>query len=159
MPPSYIRIDRNKVFFNFSLIKSYVLCGIYYPEIVHFIFRRYHHNFLHLLFPKKLTNMFRSHTCGELRESHIGQKITLSGWVQKTRDKGFVAWVDLRDRYGITQLVFDEDRTSSKLLAQARELGREFVVQVKGEVIERASENPDRKYRGLGGRTYRTQSF
>jgi len=85
--------------------------------------------------------MYRSHTCGELRESHINQKVTLSGWVHKTRDKGFVAWVDLRDRYGITQLVFDEDRTSSKLLEQARNLGREFVVQVKGEVIERASKN------------------
>jgi len=86
--------------------------------------------------------MYRSHTCGELRESHIGNAVTLSGWVQKTRDKGFVAWVDLRDRYGITQLVFDEDRTSSKLLEQARNLGREFVVQIQGEVIERASKNP-----------------
>ncbi|MBG50170.1 MAG: aspartate--tRNA ligase [Pseudozobellia sp.] len=85
--------------------------------------------------------MFRSHTCGELRESHINQKVTLSGWVQKTRDKGFVVWVDLRDRYGITQLVFDEDRTASALLDQARSLGREFVVQVEGEVIERASKN------------------
>ena len=87
--------------------------------------------------------MYRSHNCGELRESHISQKITLSGWVHKTRDKGFVAWVDLRDRYGITQLVFDEDRTSSKLLEQARNLGREFVVQINGEVIERASKNPN----------------
>ena len=87
--------------------------------------------------------MYRSHTCGELRESHIGQRVTLSGWVQKTRDKGFVAWVDLRDRYGITQLVFDEDRTSAKLLTKAREMGREFVVQVRGEVIERASKNPN----------------
>ncbi len=87
--------------------------------------------------------MYRSHTCGELRESHINQKISLSGWVHKTRDKGFVVWVDLRDRYGITQLVFDEDRTSSKLLEQARSLGREFVVQVRGEVIERASKNPN----------------
>jgi len=85
--------------------------------------------------------MYRTHSCGELRETHINQKVTLSGWVHKTRDKGFVAWVDLRDRYGITQLVFDEDRTSSKLLEQARGLGREFVVQVKGEVIERASKN------------------
>ena len=85
--------------------------------------------------------MFRSHSCGELRESHIDQKVTLSGWVHKTRDKGFVAWVDLRDRYGITQLVFDEDRTSSQLLEQARNLGREFVIQVKGTVIERASKN------------------
>jgi len=85
--------------------------------------------------------MYRSHTCGELRESHIDKKITLSGWVHKTRDKGFVTWVDLRDRYGITQLVFDEDRTSSALIAQARDLGREFVVQVNGIVIERASKN------------------
>jgi len=87
--------------------------------------------------------MYRSHNCGELRESHINQKVTLSGWVHKTRDKGFVAWVDLRDRYGITQLVFDEDRTSSQLLEQARDLGREFVVQVNGQVIERASKNPN----------------
>ncbi len=85
--------------------------------------------------------MYRSHTCGELRESHIDKKVTLSGWVHKTRDKGFVAWVDVRDRYGITQLVFDEDRTSSELLEQARNLGREFVIQVKGTVIERASKN------------------
>ncbi|SIS37239.1 aspartyl-tRNA synthetase [Zobellia uliginosa] len=87
--------------------------------------------------------MYRSHTCGELRESDINTKVTLSGWVQKTRDKGFVVWVDLRDRYGITQLVFDEDRTSSKLLEQARSLGREYVVQVTGEVIERTSKNPN----------------
>ncbi|MFH6602854.1 aspartate--tRNA ligase [Maribacter algicola] len=87
--------------------------------------------------------MYRSHTCGELRESDVNKKVILSGWVHKIRDKGFVAWVDLRDRYGITQLVFDEDRTSTKLLEQARTLGREFVVQVKGEVIERASKNPN----------------
>ena len=87
--------------------------------------------------------MYRSHNCGELRESNISQKVTLSGWVHKTRDKGFVAWVDLRDRYGITQLVFDEDRTSATLLEQARSLGREFVVQINGEVIERASKNPN----------------
>ncbi len=85
--------------------------------------------------------MFRSHTCGELRESDINKKVILSGWVQKTRDKGFVAWVDLRDRYGITQLVFDEDRSSSKLLEQARTLGREFVIQIEGTVIERTSKN------------------
>ncbi|MRI00900.1 aspartate--tRNA ligase [Kriegella sp. EG-1] len=87
--------------------------------------------------------MYRSHTCGELRDSHINNEVTLSGWVHKTRDKGFVTWVDLRDRYGITQLVFDEDRTSSELIAKARELGREFVVQVTGKVIERASKNPN----------------
>ncbi|VAW10496.1 Aspartyl-tRNA synthetase [hydrothermal vent metagenome] len=85
--------------------------------------------------------MYRTNTCGELRESYINKTVTLSGWVHKTRDKGFVVWVDLRDRYGITQLVFDEDRSSSTLLEQARSLGREFVVQVKGTVIERASKN------------------
>ena len=86
--------------------------------------------------------MFRSHTCGELRSSHIQTKVTLSGWVQKVRDKGFVVWVDLRDRYGITQLVFDEERSSEKLITEARKLGREFVIQVEGEVIERSSKNP-----------------
>jgi len=85
--------------------------------------------------------MYRSHSCGELRESHIGTTVTLSGWVSKTRDKGFVVWVDIRDRYGITQLVLDEDRTNATLLEQARNLGREFVIQIKGEVIERASKN------------------
>ncbi|SNR26181.1 aspartyl-tRNA synthetase [Maribacter sedimenticola] len=85
--------------------------------------------------------MYRSHSCGELRNSHIGTTVTLSGWVSKTRDKGFVVWIDLRDRYGITQLVLDEDRTSKELLEQARNLGREFVIQIKGEVIERASKN------------------
>jgi aspartyl-tRNA synthetase len=86
--------------------------------------------------------MYRSHTCGELNEKHIGQKVRLSGWVQKVRDKGFVVWIDLRDRYGITQLVFDQERTDAKLLEKARQAGREFVLQVTGEVIERASKNP-----------------
>lgn len=85
--------------------------------------------------------MYRSHTCGELRDSHINTNVILSGWVHKTRDKGFVVWVDLRDRYGITQLVFDQDRTSAELLENARNLGREFVIQVNGSVIERASKN------------------
>jgi len=87
--------------------------------------------------------MYRTHHCGELRASHINQKVTLSGWVQKFRDKGFVAWVDLRDRYGITQLVFDADRTDKELMELARSLGREFVVQISGTVIERASKNPN----------------
>ena len=85
--------------------------------------------------------MYRSHTCGDLRASHINKEVTLSGWVQKSRDKGFVIWVDLRDRYGITQLIFDEERSSKSLLEQARSLGREFVIQVKGTVIERTSKN------------------
>ncbi len=87
--------------------------------------------------------MYRSNTCGALRASDIGSEVILSGWVHKVRDKGFVAWVDLRDRYGITQLVFDEERSSKTLLEQARELSRETVIQAKGEVIERASKNPN----------------
>ncbi len=87
--------------------------------------------------------MYRTHTCGELRESHIGQQVTLAGWVQKVRDKGFVVWIDLRDRYGLTQLVFDEERSDTALLEQAREAGREFVLQATGKVIERASKNPN----------------
>ncbi|WP_297763002.1 aspartate--tRNA ligase [uncultured Muriicola sp.] len=86
--------------------------------------------------------MYRSHTCGELRKTHIGTKVILSGWVQKVRDKGFVVWIDLRDRYGITQLVFDEQRTTATLLSEGRKLGREFVIQIHGEVIERTSKNP-----------------
>ena len=87
--------------------------------------------------------MYRSHNCGELRASHINTEVTLAGWVQKSRDKGFIVWVDLRDRYGITQLVFDEERTSKAMMEQAQSLGREFVIQVKGKVIERASKNPN----------------
>ena len=85
--------------------------------------------------------MYRTHTCGELRASHINTEVTLSGWVQKSRDKGFMIWVDLRDRYGITQLIFDEERTAKDLMEKAKTLGREFVIQVKGTVIERASKN------------------
>ncbi len=87
--------------------------------------------------------MYRSHSCGELRASDITKEITLAGWVQKVRDKGFMIWIDLRDRYGITQLIFDEERSSKELINQAKTLGREFVIQVKGTVIERASKNPN----------------
>ena len=88
--------------------------------------------------------MFRTHTNGELTLKNINEKVVLSGWVQTIRDKGFVVWVDLRDRYGITQLVFDEERTSKDLFEKAKSLGREFVIQVKGEVIERSSKNPSK---------------
>jgi len=89
--------------------------------------------------------MYRSHTNGELRLSDVNQEITLSGWVQKVRDKGFMIWMDLRDRYGITQLIFDEERTDKKVIEKAKTLGREFVIQVKGKVIERQSKNPKMK--------------
>ena len=85
--------------------------------------------------------MYRSHSCGELRAAHINTEVTLSGWVQKSRDKGFMVWVDLRDRYGITQLIFDEERTSKEMIEKAKSLGREFVIQVTGTVIERESKN------------------
>ncbi len=87
--------------------------------------------------------MYRSHTCGELNSAHINTQVTLAGWVQKSRDKGFMNWVDLRDRYGITQLVFDESRTDKAVFEQAKTLGREFVIQVRGTVIERESKNPN----------------
>ena len=86
--------------------------------------------------------MFRTHTNGELTLKNLNEKVTLSGWVQTIRDKGFMIWIDLRDRYGITQLVLDEDRTPKELLETAKKLGREFVIKVEGTVIERTSKNP-----------------
>src|SRR5690554_4405305 len=85
--------------------------------------------------------MYRSHNCGELRLAEVNKEVTLAGWVQKSRDKGFMIWVDLRDRYGITQLIFDESRTEASVMQSAKSLGREFVIQVKGTVIERESKN------------------
>ena len=87
--------------------------------------------------------MYRTHHCGELNSTHIGTTVTLSGWVQKNRDKGSVIWIDLRDRYGITQLIFDEARTSESLMAMAKTFGREFVIKATGKVIERSSKNPN----------------
>ncbi|RIY35624.1 aspartate--tRNA ligase [Capnocytophaga canis] len=85
--------------------------------------------------------MYRTHTCGELRLSDVNKEITLSGWVQKIRNKGFMVWVDIRDRYGITQLIFDEERTSKNVLELATTLSREDVIQVTGKVIEREAKN------------------
>ena len=84
--------------------------------------------------------MYRTHTCGEIRTKNIGEIITLSGWVQKTRDLGGMTFIDVRDRYGITQVVFDMNKEEN-LCLMARKLGREFVIQVSGKVIERSSKN------------------
>lgn len=85
--------------------------------------------------------MLRTHTCGELRLSDVGKTVKLAGWVQRSRDKGSVLWIDLRDRYGITQLIFEEGKTDVALFAEARATGREFVIQVEGVVAERLSKN------------------
>jgi len=85
--------------------------------------------------------MLRTHTCGELRLNDAGKVATLCGWVQRIRDKGSVVWIDLRDRYGITQLIFEEGKTTDTILALTRSLGREFVVQATGTVVERLSKN------------------
>jgi aspartyl-tRNA synthetase len=85
--------------------------------------------------------MYRSHNCGKLSAADINNEVTLAGWVQKTRNKGFLIWADLRDRYGVTQLIFDADRTQKDVFELAATLGREFVVQVTGTVIERESKN------------------
>ena len=87
--------------------------------------------------------MYRTHNNGSLRAADISKEVTLAGWVQKSRDKGFIIWVDLRDRYGMTQLVFDEERSDKKIMEDARKLGREFVIQVTGKVVERDSKNPN----------------
>ena len=84
--------------------------------------------------------MYRTNTCGELRLSNVGQKVTLAGWVQRTRKMGGMTFVDLRDRYGLTQLVFDENHDAA-LTEQANKLGREYVIQITGTVSERSSKN------------------
>ncbi len=87
--------------------------------------------------------MLRTHTCGELRQEHVNQQVTLCGWVQRVRDKGGLIFVDLRDRYGLTQLLAVEDETEAALAESLRKLGREFVIQVQGTVLERSAKNPD----------------
>ena len=85
--------------------------------------------------------MYRTKTCGELRLADAGQEVTLAGWVQRTRKMGGMTFVDLRDRYGLTQLVFDESKDAG-LCDQANKLGREYCVQAVGVVSERQSKNP-----------------
>lgn len=85
--------------------------------------------------------MLRTHTCGELRIGDVNKQVTLTGWVQRSRDKGGIIWVDLRDRYGITQLVLEEGKSDQGVIEQVRQLGREYVVLVEGTVSERLSKN------------------
>ena len=85
--------------------------------------------------------MYRTHTCGELRLADKGKKVTLAGWVQKSRKLGGMTFIDLRDRYGITQLVVEADARED-LVQAAASLGREYVIQAVGEVLERQSKNP-----------------
>ena len=85
--------------------------------------------------------MYRTRTCGELRLEHVGEHVTLAGWIQKSRRMGGMTFVDLRDRYGITQLVFNEEHTGAELSAEAQKLGREYVIQVSGVVSERSNKN------------------
>jgi aspartyl-tRNA synthetase len=89
------------------------------------------------------TDMYRTHTCGELRLEHVGKEVKLAGWVQASRELGGLTFVDLRDRYGITQIVFNMDADPA-LCMQARKLGREYVIQAVGKVRERSSKNPNR---------------
>ena len=85
--------------------------------------------------------MLRTHTCGELRINHINEVVTLSGWVQGVRDKGSLLWIDLRDRYGITQITIETENASPEIIDMARSLGREFVISVTGKVVERYSKS------------------
>ena len=85
--------------------------------------------------------MHRSHNCGELRIEHQGQSVTLAGWVQRSRDLGGMTFLDIRDRYGITQVVFNME-VNANLCESARKLGREFVIKITGKVCERSSKNP-----------------
>ncbi len=102
-----------------------------------YLFRNKPHK---LYFCTSILFMLRTHTCGELRITDLGKEVSLAGWVQKSRDLGGMTFIDMRDRYGITQLTFNSD-DNDELRSKARELGREFVIQVKGTVIERSSKN------------------
>ncbi len=85
--------------------------------------------------------MLRTHTCGELRTLDINKNVILCGWIQRVRDKGGMIWIDLRDRYGVTQLIFEEGKSNDGLIEKVRTIGREFVVKIQGKVVERLSKN------------------
>ena len=87
--------------------------------------------------------MLRTHNSGELGIKDVKSNVTLCGWAQKIRDKGKIIWIDLRDRYGITQLMFEEDSSDKNIFDIAKKCGREYVIKVSGEVSERISKNPN----------------
>lgn len=89
--------------------------------------------------------MFRTHTCGELTDKNINQSVTISGWIQTIRDKGNIIWLDIRDRYGITQVVAEKGKTADDVIEKLKSFGREYVVQIKGTVIARQAANPNLK--------------
>ncbi|MCY4418302.1 MAG: aspartate--tRNA ligase [Cytophagales bacterium] len=89
-----------------------------------------------------MTTPWRSHSCGELRKEHIGKSVRLCGWVRGIRDKGGMIWIDLRDRYGYTQLALERSQTSAELLKKVEALGKEWVIQIHGKVIQREAPNP-----------------
>jgi aspartyl-tRNA synthetase len=91
----------------------------------------------------KFKDMYRTKNCGELRIEDVNKEVVLSGWVQRKRDKGGMIWIDLRDRYGVTQLVFEEGKDAESLIKQLDNIGREFVLKISGTVIERFAKNPD----------------
>src|SRR5258706_9268573 len=125
-----VSIIRSNVWFSWSCSMPPAPCSL--------LFR------LLLLLEQKSEKMYRTHTCGELRIENKGIQVTLSGWIQASRDLGGMTFIDLRDRYGITQLVFNMD-TDPTLCQQARKMGREFVIQISGLVRERTSKNPNRQ--------------
>jgi len=85
--------------------------------------------------------MLRTHTCGELRKTNIGETVTLSGWVQGVRDKGSLLWIDLRDRYGITKKTIEKENAAKEIIVMTRHVSREYVITVKGQVMERYSKS------------------
>ena len=101
-----------------------------------------------MIFPKEFIPIMRTHNCGALNITNISESVKLTGWIQKIRNLGGMTFIDLRDRYGITQLAFNIDM-NKELCNKARKLGRDYVIQVEGDVIERTSKNQLKKMKQL----------
>src|SRR6195952_4110630 len=125
------------------LFYAIVLCvALIYPLVKTFQLLPFSFQLKNITFANFIKNvtMLRTHTCGELTISNLGQTVTLCGWVQKSRDLGGTTFIDVRDRYGLTQLVLNTD-TDATLREAGRQLGREFVIKVTGNVVERSNKN------------------